>query len=84
MVVRLRRWTMDTDWDEFGPAPAAQDPMTTRDGTRTETYPAASGGAFPEGWSVTEWITDFENTPFYEEYEDHVDKGMELPILLRD
>jgi len=75
---------MDTDWDEFGPAPGNQDPLTTRGQLRTDTYPAASGAGFPEGWSVTEWITDFENTPFYEEYEDHVDKGMELTILLSD
>ena len=75
---------MNDDWDDFGPAPATQDPLTTRGTLRTDTYPAAAGAGFPEGWSVTEWITDFENTAFYDEYQDHVDKGMELTILLSD
>jgi hypothetical protein len=33
---------------------------------------------------MDEWKVDFEETAFYEAYEDHVDKGMELTILLSD
>lgn len=75
---------MTEDWEEFGPAPATQDPLTSRGELRTDIYPPASGAAFPEGWSVTEWITDFEETAFYEQYEDRVDEGRELTALVTD
>lgn len=75
---------MDSDWDEFGPAPRGQDPFTSRGRLRTDRYPGAAGAAFPDGWSVTEWITDFEETQFWDEYQKHVEKGMELTILLSD
>lgn len=75
---------MSIDWDEWGPAPAGLDPLTSRGSLRTDPYPMAEGAAFPEGWSVSEWLVDFEETPFYEAYQDHADKGMELTILLSD
>lgn len=73
-----------TDWDSWGPAPARMDPLTTRGGLQTGGYPAAQGAAFPEGWSVDEWIVDFEDTAFYEKFEEHRDKDMELTVLLSD
>jgi hypothetical protein len=72
-----------TGWDEYvGPADA--DPFAYRGGQLRDAYPQTEGAAFPAGWSVSEWVTDFEDTPFYEAYEEHVEKGMELTILLSD
>lgn len=70
-------------WEEFA-APADSDPLAYRGGVQRDAYPQAPGPSFPEGWNMDEWKVDFEETPFYEEYEDHVDKGMELTILLSD
>lgn len=75
---------MNTEWEDWGPAPAEFDPLTSRGEVRTETYPIADGAAFPEGWSVSEWLVDFEKTPFYDQYEDHVSKEMELTMVLSD
>ncbi len=74
---------MSGDWEEFA-APASVDPLAYRDGLRTGAYPAADGAAFPDGWSMSEWVVDFEETPFYEEYLEHAEKGMELTVLLSD
>ncbi len=74
---------MSGDWDGFA-APAGVDPLAYRDGLRTDTYPAASGAAFPEGWSMSEWVVPFQETPFYDEYLEHAEKGMELTVLLSD
>jgi len=74
---------MTDDWDDFT-APAAVDPLAYRGGLRTDTYPAASGPGFPDGWSMSEWVVDFEETPFYDEYLEHAEKGMELTVLLSD
>jgi hypothetical protein len=65
-------------------APPTTDPLAYRGGPRTATYPAADGAAFPEGWSLGEWVVDFEDTPLYDLYEDHVSKGMELVTLVTD
>jgi len=75
---------MTVDWDEFEPAPATRDPLTLRGELRTESYPAVSGAGFPSGFRVSEWITDFEDTPFWEAYQDHAEKNMELTVLLSD
>ena len=73
---------MRHDWSDFqGPN---MDPLAARGGLQTDAYPRAIGPSFPDGWSMHEWLVDFEETPFYEEYEDHVDDGMELTILLSD
>jgi len=75
---------MSAEWEDWGPAPATVDPLTTKGELRTDPYPDAAGAAFPEGWSVDEWIVDFEDTAFYEAYEDHAEKDMELTVLLSD
>lgn len=65
-------------------APAGADPLAHRGELRRDAYPLASGPSFPDGWSLSEWIVPFEETPFYEEYEDHAEKDMELTVLLSD
>lgn len=72
-----------SDWEQYR-GPPHIDPLAYRGGLRTEQYPQAPGAAFPDGWSMDEWIVDFEDTPFYEEFLDHAEKGMELTILLSD
>lgn len=74
---------MSDAWDGFT-APAGVDPLAYRGGLRTDAYPAASGAAFPDGWSMDEWVVDFEETPFYDEYQEHAEKNMELTVLLSD
>jgi hypothetical protein len=74
---------MTDGWTDFR-APPDGNPFRERGELRRERYPTVDGAATPPGWSVTEWITDFENTPFYEEYLNHREKGMELTILLSD
>jgi hypothetical protein len=72
-----------SDWENYR-GPAGMDPMAYRGDLRRDQYPATQGPEFPDGWAMREWIEDFEETPFYEEYEDHAQKGMELTILLSD
>jgi hypothetical protein len=72
-----------SDWENYV-GPAGMDPLAYREGLRRDAYPRAPGPSFPPGWNMDEWIVDFEETPFYEEFEDHADKGMELTILLSD
>lgn len=74
---------MSYAWDGFV-GPAGVDPLAYRGGLRTESYPAANGAAFPEEWSMSEWVVDFEETPFYEEYLEHAEKDMELTVLVSD
>lgn len=75
---------MSAEWEDWGPAPATVDPLTTKGQLRTEPYPNVAGAGFPPGWSVDEWIVDFEDTAFYEAYQDHAEKDMELTVLLSD
>jgi len=70
-------------WEGFA-APPNRDPLTARGELRTDAYPLVDGPAFPPGWSVTEWKVPFEETEFYDAYEEHKEKGMELTILLSD
>lgn len=62
----------------------ATDPLAYRGKPRWDEYPRAEGASFPDGWSIDEWLVDFEETTFYEQYQDHVSKGMELVVLLTD
>lgn len=75
---------MSGSWEDFGPAPADLDPLTSQGKMRTGKYPAVDGAEFPEGWSVTEWHVDFEETPFYEQYTDRVENDRELTALISD
>jgi len=75
---------MSTDWDEFGPAPREIDPLAVRGELRTGTYPKVPGAGFPPGWSVDEWKVDFKDTTFWQKFEEHREKGMELTVLLSD
>jgi|GEM_PF-2409352 len=72
-----------SDWEAFT-GPPEMDPLAYRNGLRRDAYPQAPGPSFPDGWNMDEWIVDFEDTPFYEEFEEHAEKGMELTILLSD
>lgn len=74
---------MSEDWSEWA-GPRGFSPFTARGELRRDPYPMVEGAGTPPGWSVTEWIQDFEETPFWEEYQDHKSKGMELTILLSD
>lgn len=71
-------------WQKPFFAPSDKSPLAYRGDQLFATYPQADGYGFPPGWRLSEWIVDFEDTPFYEVYEDHVEKGMELTILVSD
>lgn len=73
-----------SEWTDPWIAPAGTTPFAERGQDLYGQYPDANGYATPPGWSLSEWIVDFEDTPFYEKYEDHVEKGMELTILVSD
>jgi len=72
-----------SDWDDFR-GPAGMDPLAYRGQLRRNTYPQAPGPAFPDGWTMSEWVTEFEDTPFYEQYEDRVEQGRELTAIISD
>jgi hypothetical protein len=72
-----------SDWQQYR-GPPHIDPLAYRGGLRTEQFPQAPGASFPEGWSMDEWIVDFEDTPFYEQYEDRVEQGRELTAIISD
>lgn len=74
---------MSSDWEDFR-AVRGRDPLTARGELQRDRYAGVDGAGTPPGWRVSEWITPFEETPFYEAYEDHVEDGMELTILLSD
>lgn len=47
-------------------------------------YTRPEGALTPSDWHVGEWSIDFEETPLFEQYETHVDEGMELMVLVSD
>ncbi|WP_251342422.1 hypothetical protein [Haloplanus halophilus] len=72
-----------SDWKNYR-GPAGMAPLAYRGGLRSDRYPPTQGPEFPDGWSMNEWITDFEETPFYEQYEDRVEQGRELTAIISD
>jgi len=71
-------------WEEPFVGPVAESPLSIRGDQLYAEYPEADGYGFPPGWRLSEWVVNFEETPFYEVYQEHVKKGMELTILVSD
>lgn len=73
-----------SSWGEPFVAPATGSPLAHRGEQLYAEYPEADGYGFPPNWDLSEWIVDFEQTPFYEQYQDRVEQGRELTTIISD
>lgn len=75
---------MSSGWSDPFIAPKDTTPLAYRGEKIYGKYPEANGYGTPPGWSLSEWIVEWEDTPFAEQYRDHVEDGMEMTVVLSD